>query len=250
MEEKTTNIVKNIGFAIMVIGFAILSIADSEGSSDFFEPDELVASGYNGSGSFTMNYDDNFWYMEVWVHAENAACEDIDLSILDSSGALVYDGNRFCEDVEIGNAPNFDYIYGETYYYESNYPLTILMHNINDTYSDDDVFGIIGSVLCCSGILLATFSGGLASFARNQKQYSVGMMPTEGIISQPVVEDQNINLEYNQTYMTQPTFADETKSVNNNQIEYRVDEKPQRLDLENSDKEEKSEKKANFWDNV
>ena len=52
MEEKTTNIVKNIGFAIMVIGFAMLSIADSEGTSDYIDPDVVVASGYNESDSF------------------------------------------------------------------------------------------------------------------------------------------------------------------------------------------------------
>ena len=252
MEEKTTNIVKNIGFAIMVIGFAMLSIADSEGASDYIDPDVVVASGYNESDSFTINHDDNYWEMELWVHAEyNTACEDIDLSILDSSGTLVYDGSRFCEDVEIGNAPNFNYIYGETYYYESNYPLTILMHNINNTYSDDDVFGIIGSVLCCSGILLASFSGGIVAITNNQKQFAMGIMPSEGTIPQTNVEGQDIRSNPNQTYLSQPTFSQESNYSTNETSVSRSDSQPKQLDLNNSHKEgEQSDKKPNFWDNI
>ena len=250
MEEKTTNIVKNISLAIMVIGFAMMAISDSEGSSDYIDPDELVASGYNDSGSFTMTHDDNYWEMELWVHAENTACEDIDLSILDSSGALVYDGDRFCEDVEIGNAPNFNYIYGETYHYESNYPLIILMHNINDTYSDDDVFGIIGSVLCCSGILLASFSGGIVAITNNQKQFAMGIMPSEGTIPQTIVDVQDIHTNPNQTYLSQPTFSQESNYSTNDASVSRSHSQPEQLDLNNSQKEEQSDKKPNFWDNI
>ena len=251
MEEKTTNIVKNISLAIMVIGFAMMAISDSEGSSDYIDPDELVASGYNDSGSFTMTHDDNYWEMELWVHAENTACEDIDLSILDSSGALVYDGDRFCEDVEIGNAPNFNYIYGETYHYESNYPLIILMHNINDTYSDDGVFGIIGSVLCCSGILLASFSGGIVAITNNQKQFAMGIMPSEGTIPQTIVDVQDIHTNPNQTYLSQPTFSQESNYSTNDASVSRSHSQPEKLDLNNSHKEEEqSDKKPNFWDNI
>ena len=251
MENSRPKVVKNIGFAIIIIGFAMLSMADPEETSEPIEPRILVESGENESGSFIMNFNDNDWEMDFWMDFDE--CENIELTIVDSNNTVVFDDDDFRNSIFCyGNeSPRFDYIYGETYAYESNYALFIAMYNVvDDEPLEEDIFGVIGSLLCCSGALLASFSGGLASFARNQKQYSVGMMPTEGIIPQPVVEDQNINIEYNQTYMTQPTFAEENKSTINNQTENRVDEKPQRLDLENSDKEEKSEKKVNFWDNI
>ena len=241
MEERPNNTVRNIGYAIMVIGFATLSFSNPEVDSEIIEPQQVVASDFDDSGSFIMNYDSNNWMMDFWVDVDySSTCANIEFTISDSNGITVYDGNQFCEDVEVGDAPGFDYIYDETYYYESNYPLTITMYS-NENYIEEDIIGIIGSLLCCSGILLAFFSGGLTSFARNQKQFTIVKNRIEQqTILQTAVGEQVTQTPQNQTYLTQPTFTKES-----------TDEKlPQELDLNNQSKDKEKDKKANFWDNI
>ena len=87
MEERPNNTVRNIGYAIMVIGFATLSFSNPEVDSEIIEPQQVVASGFDDSGSFIMNYDSNNWMMDFWVDVDySSTCANIEFTISDSNG--------------------------------------------------------------------------------------------------------------------------------------------------------------------
>ena len=104
----------------------------------------------------------------------------------------------------------------------------------------EGVLGDVGAMLCCSGFLLAVFSGYHPLFSRNQQQYAVGMMPLQQPNSQNAMHEHVNQTSISQTNMTQPMGADES----------RQDVQPIKLDVNNPSKDDEGEKKSNFWDNI
>ena len=78
----------------------------------------------------------------------------------------------------------------------------------------EGVLGDVGAMLCCSGFLLAVFTGYHPLFSRNQQQYAVGMMPLQQPNSQ-IAKHEHVNqTSISQTNMTQPNQTNQTKSIN------------------------------------
>ena len=104
----------------------------------------------------------------------------------------------------------------------------------------EGVLGDVGAMLCCSGFLLAVFTGYYPLFSRNQQQYVVGTMPLQQPNS-PIAKHEFVNQSStSQTNMAQPIGADES----------RQGEQPLKLDVNNPSKDDEGEKKSNFWDNI
>ena len=103
-----------------------------------------------------------------------------------------------------------------------------------------DIVEDVGAILCFFGIFLASVSGGIAIITKHQKQFTLGIMPTEQSNSQTAEDNRVIQSNTSQTYISQPTEVYESRN----------DEQPQKLDLSSPSKDDQEEKKANFWDNI
>ena len=104
----------------------------------------------------------------------------------------------------------------------------------------EGVLGDVGAMLCCSGFLLAVFSGYYPLFSRNQQQYAVGIMPLQQSNSQIAKHELVNQSSTSQTNITQTIGADELRQGG----------QPVKLDVNNPSKDDEGEKKSNFWDNI
>ena len=104
----------------------------------------------------------------------------------------------------------------------------------------EGVLGVVGAMLCCSGFLLAVFSGYYPLFSRNQQQYAVGIMPLQQPNSQIAKHEPVNQSSTSQTNITQTIGADELRQGG----------QPVKLDVNNPSKDDEGEKKSNFWDNI
>ena len=230
-----------VGVVLILVGImAMVMGANSE--QEVAEPYQyyhLVA--YEKSGEFTTNYNSS-WNLEVIVDFYED-CENIELEIKDSNNVVVYDEYMYCSQYGYGERTTFNHVANETYTFRSSEIVDIWINNDGEFY-EESVFSSLGALSCCFGIILASFSGIMAT-ARGNSQV-VGMMPAQMGTSIPITNAQNQgNVQITQTYLTQPTIVQESipqpvRIVNN---EVRQQEEMQEF-------KPTQEKKSNFWDNV
>ena len=222
-----------VGIITMVIG------ANSEEVEEPYQYYKLVS--YEKSGEFTTNYNSSF-NLEVIVDFYED-CKNIELEIKDSRNVVVYDENMYCSQYEKGEITTFNHVVNETYTFQSSGFIDIWIDNDGDFF-EESLFSSLGALSCCFGIILASFSGIMAT-ARGNSQV-VGMMPAQMGTSIPITNTQNQgNVQITQTYLTQPTIVQESipqpVTIVNNEV---------RQQEEMQEFKPTQEKKSNFWDNV
>ena len=226
---------------VVLIFFGIIAMVLGANSVDDAEPYQyydLVV--YEKSGEFTTNYNSS-WNLEVMVNFYDD-CQNIELEIKDSSNVVVYDEYMYCSQYESGEITTFNHMVNETYTFQSSEFIDVMINNDDGIY--ESIFSSLGALSCCFGIILASFSGMMAT-ARGNSQV-VGMMPNQMGTSIPIhtnVHNQG-NFQATQTYLTQPTIVSETipqpiKVVNDEVRQEKVEEFAPTKD-----------KKVNFWENV
>ena len=228
---------------VVLIFFGIIGMVLGANSEEVAEPYQyynLVA--YEKSGEFTTNYNSSF-NLEVIVDFYED-CKNIELEIKDSRNVVVYDENMYCSQYGYGERTTFNHVANETYTFQSSEFIDIWINNDGGFY-EDSLFSSLGALSCCFGIILASFSGIMAT-ARGNSQV-VGMMPVQMGTSIPITTNaQNQgNVQITQTYLTQPTIVQESipqpVTIVNNEV---------RQQEEMQEFKPTQEKKSNFWDNV
>ena len=228
---------------VVLIFFGIIGMVLGANSEEVAEPYQyynLVA--YEKSGEFTTNYNSSF-NLEVIVDFYED-CKNIELEIKDSRNVIVYDENMYCSQYGYGERTTFNHVANETYTFQSSEFIDIWINNDGGFY-EDSLFSSLGALSCCFGIILASFSGIMAT-ARGNSQV-VGMMPVQMGTSIPITTNaQNQgNVQITQTYLTQPTIVQESipqpVTIVNNEV---------RQQEEMQEFKPTQEKKSNFWDNV
>ena len=231
-------VMRSIGVILIFTGIIALSVSGSNEEIDALpQVNDLVIN--QKSGEFTTSYNSS-WDLEIWVLNE---CGNIEMEIRDSQNIIVYNDEMYCNQMENGEMPSFTHVMNETYTFESNSNLDIIIYNQDDL----GIVGILealGALSCCFGVILTIFSGIVGLAAGNNA--SIGMMPVQmgtNIPDHTNVHNQG-NVQMTQTYMTQPTIVEETSPSPITSVDDNV--RQEKLEEFNPPKE----KKSNFWDNV
>ena len=116
----------------------------------------------------------------------------------------------------------------------------VFMHQAEEAERLQQFLGDLGAILCCSGFLLTGIFS-FAYYAEDQATLSAaGIMPSQQPIHQFAKNEPVNQTSTNQTNMTKPMGADES----------RLGEQPVKLDVNNPSIDDEGEKKSNFWDNI
>jgi hypothetical protein len=231
-------VIKTAGVVLIFFGVIALTLGTSNEEIDAY-PQYIDLVSNQKSGEFTTSYNSS-WTVEVWVMND---CGNIQMEIRNSQNIIVYNDEIYCDQMEYGDIPSFRHEVNETYTFESNSALDIIIHDEDDL--GDTLLESLGFISCCFGVIMMTFSGmlGLAS----DQNKPVGLMPTQMGTTIPIhtnANNQN-NIQITQTHFTQPTFDDKTPPSPVTIVDNDVRQQEEVQEFKPT-----QEKKSNFWDNV
>jgi len=240
-----------------ILGFLIISFT-AEGMEGDLNYQDLVLVEKENFGTFTTPYNGSG---ELIVMAYDfTSCESFQLSITNSSGIEMYNGECYGADINDGTDGNdgaedmlnyittINYIEGEVYSFNSSNDLIIEVLYL----PTEDPIALVGGLSCCCGIIMSLFGSVLLMVQRSNESFSVktqGSMPMQtGMQQIPPIQ-----VAPTQTYLSQPTFVEEQNPPSI--IISERDSPPQELDLniknkEANAKENSDQKSNNFWDEM